>query len=97
MDKITLQPIPKLLNQPEKVAFWTWNEIIVFLSVLLCVWMALSFLLGLVLGAFGIHLLRLLKNHRHGDLTKIGFYWFSPWSAGQFKCLPPSHIREFVG
>ena len=96
MDK-PLQPIPRLLNQPEKIAFWTWNEIILFLSIFLGIWSVFSFLLGLVIGAMSIRLMRLLKNSPYGDLTKIGMYWFSPWSEKQFKTLPPSHIREYIG
>lgn len=95
MDK-ALQPIPRILDQPEKIAFWTWNEILLFIVVFGLV-SAFSFLLGMVLGVVSIKIMRLLKNSSYGDLTKVGLYWFSPWSEKQFKTLPSSHIREYLG
>lgn len=96
MDK-ALQPIPRLLDQPEKIVFWTWTEIMLFMSIFLSVWGAFSFLLGFILGAASIRLLRLLKNSPYGDLTKVGLYWFSPWSHKRFKTLADSRIREYIG
>ena len=89
--------IPRFLNVEDKVAFWTWNELILFLLVSFVISISFSILLGLVLGGLGVRFMRQLQRTQFGDLTKIGFYWFSPWSQKRFKSLPPSYIREFIG
>ena len=89
-------PIPVFLNKPDKVVFWTWNEVTWFLGTLLFVWLTASFLLGLALSIGMVKLLRVLQKSSLGDLTKVGPYWFLP-SRKSFKFLPPSDIREYLG
>lgn len=89
-------PIPVFLNEPDKVVFWTWNELTWFLGILMFMWLMASFLLGLVLSITVVKVLRMLQKSALGDLTRIGPYWFLP-SAKSFKTLPPSDIREFLG
>ena len=88
--------LPLFLNKPDKVVFWTWLEIYWFLGVLSFVWIVCSFVLGLLMGAASIKILRLLQKSTLGDLSKVGVYWFLP-SKNHFKSLPPSDIREFLG
>lgn len=92
-----LSAIPNFLNQLDKVAFWTWNELTLFLLVWCFVWAMGAMLLGFVLGAVSVHGLKMMQNSPHGDLTKGGLYWISPFSQNWYKTIPPSHMREFVG
>lgn len=92
-----LRTIPKFLNQPDKVAFWTWNEVALFLCVVSLVWSLGSLLMGFLLGGLSIHVLKIMQNSPYGDLTKGGLYWISPFSKNWYKSFPPSHIREFIG
>lgn len=89
--------IPKFLNQPDKVAFWTWNELTLFLCMVFLVWSLGPLLLGFVLGALAVHVLKMMQSSQHGDLTKGGLYWISPFSKNWYQTIPASHIREFVG
>lgn len=89
-------PIPVFLNRPDKVVFWTWKEMGTFLSTLLFVGCALSFVLGLLSGALMVKVLRMLQSHPLGDLTQLGVYAFLP-SEQHFKSLIPSDIRELIG
>lgn len=86
--------LPHFLNKPDKVVFWTWQEVIWFLTTLMGVWLLCSFLLGLILGALVVKGLRVLQKHPLGDLTRIGPYWFL---SKPYKTLPPAHIREWLG
>ncbi|MFM8453420.1 MAG: type IV conjugative transfer system protein TraL [Gammaproteobacteria bacterium] len=95
MDQIPLYP--SLLNSPEKVIFWTWNEIALFILVFFTVWSIWSFVLGLVLGYLSIGIMRFLENSPYGDLTKILPYWFSPFTQKTHVRVLPSHIREYLG
>jgi type IV conjugative transfer system protein TraL len=92
-----LGAIPTFLNQADKVAFWTWNELTLFLCVVAFVWSLGPMLLGFVLGALSVHGLKTMQNSSYGDLTKGGLYWISPFSKNWYKAFPPSHIREFIG
>ncbi len=92
-----LPAIPKFLNQEDKVMFWTWTEAGTFLGVVCLVCLFGSILLAFVIGVISVHALKLMKNSPHGDLTKGGLYWISPFSKKRYKSFPPSHIREFVG
>ena len=89
------EPIPNFLNKPDKVVFWTWSEVYWFLGILMFVWALCSFLIGLILGALAIKVLRILQRNPLGDLTKVGPYWFFP--SKRYKTLPPADIREFIG
>ena len=89
-------PIPVFLNEPEKVIFWTWQEVAWFLGLFFLVWILCSFLLGLALGIGMVKLLRWMQKSPWGDLTKIGVYWFLP-TKNSFKTFPASYIREFMG
>ncbi len=74
----TLGAIPTFLNQSDKVGFWTWNELTLFLCVVSFVWSLGSMLLGFVLGALSVHGLKMMQNSSYGDLTKGGLYWIHP-------------------
>jgi type IV conjugative transfer system protein TraL len=89
-------PIPIFLNEPDKIIFWTWFEVFLFLSLFFLVWILCSFLLGLLFGFVAIKLLRWMQKSPWGDLTTVGVYWFLP-TQQSFKNLPPSYIREFMG
>ncbi len=89
--------IPRFLSQPDRVAFWTWNEVSLFVSIAAVIGIAYSIIFGFLVGILGVHIMRSLQNSPQGDLTKVGLYWFSPWSNAQYKSIPPSHVREFVG
>ena len=89
-------PIPIFLNEPDKIIFWTWQEVFLFLGIFFLVWVLCSFFLGMLLGVGAIKLLRTLQNSSVGDLTTVGMYWFLP-TQNSFKALPPSYIREFMG
>ncbi len=89
--------IPTFLNQPDRIAFWTWNEFILFISITVIVSILYSLILGLMLGVLGVRFMKQLQNSPYGDLTKIGMYWFSPWSQHRFKYLPSAFIREYIG
>jgi type IV conjugative transfer system protein TraL len=92
----TQVPIPLFLNEPDKIIFWTWNEVAWFLGVFFLVWILYSFLLGLLLGVGLIKLLRWMQKSPLGDLTKVGIYWFLPSQKGS-QIFPPSYIREYLG
>ncbi len=89
--------IPRFLSQPDRVAFWTWNEVSLFVSIAAVIGIAYSIILGFLMGMLGVHVMRSLQTSPRGDLTKVGLYWFSPWSAKRYPSFPPSHIREFIG
>lgn len=93
----TLKIIPRFLNTPDKLAFWTWNEFALFILVLCIISLMGSMLLGLFLGALSVQVLKNIQDSQYGDLTKGGFYWSTPFSKKWYQSIPASNIREFVG
>ena len=89
-------PLPVFLNRPDKVVFWTWKEIGVFLGTLFFVGSIFSFALGLFLGALMVKVLKLLQSHPLGDFSVLAPYAFLQ-SKYAFQSLIPSEIRELLG
>lgn len=89
--------IPRYLSQPDRVAFWTWNEVSLFVSIVAVIGIIFSIVFAFIAGIVAVQMMRSLQKSPQGDLTKVGLYWFSPWSGKRYKTLPPSHIREFIG
>jgi len=90
-------PIPIFINLPDRIAFWESNEVGLFMGVWLMCLMIDQFCLGLLMGVLVVKLRKRLQRSPSGDLTKIGLYWFTPFSPVLFKSLPPSYVREMLG
>jgi hypothetical protein len=89
--------IPKPLNEPVKMARWTMQEISLFVSCTVLLWLLGSLVIGLSVGVVGVLLYGFFSKAEVGDLTKKGRYWFFPHAKSKYKIIIPSYIRELVG
>jgi len=87
--------IPKRLDEPERLAFWTLDEALVLIAPIgigmIAGWMAT----GVVLGVGFYLALRKLKGNGSANLARFVLYWFLPPVFG-FRVTPPSAVRRYV-
>lgn len=94
MDDFT---IPKHLDEPEIIGFWTLDEFLVMLVPFFWGVMAQHIIIGLFLAVFGWWSFRKVKAGRGTSwLLHLG-YWMLPSKFFGVRGLPPSHIRNMVG
>lgn len=87
--------IPKRLDEPERLAFWTIDEALV-LFVPPCIGMLAGWMFtGLVLGIGSYLVLRKLKGNGSVNIARFVLYWFLPPIFG-FQVTPPSAVRRYV-
>lgn len=90
-------PIPIFINLPGRIAFWETNEVCLFLGIWLIFLMLDQFFIGILMGILAVKFRKWCQRSPGGDLTKVGLYWYSPFSKTLFKSLPPSYVREMLG
>lgn len=89
--------IPRYLDEPERVLFWTMDELLILL-VPIFVGIACDFAaLGLFVGIAGVALYSRLKARIGEHFFSGVLYWYLPPWLSRFKATPPSYIREYIG
>lgn len=88
--------IPKTLDDPEMVYFWTAGEASIFLGSISFGLLTHYALLSLIVGIGLIYGYRKSKG-AVGDILLAYVYWSFPKWLSNFKTLPESWRRRYVG
>lgn len=89
--------IPKRLDEPERLLFWSIDEACIMIMPIFIGLMLGHVIIGLSIGIFGYLKWRKLKGNNQANLIRALAYWVLPSSIFRLKKTPPSHIRLFVG
>ena len=89
--------IPQLLDEPTRIILWTIDELIIFLTPFLVLFLVFDHVLtGLAVGIILVLGLRKLKGEQGHYFLHSLMYWHLP-AMIRFKSTPPSYYREFLG
>ncbi|VWX49820.1 type IV conjugative transfer system protein TraL [Novosphingobium sp. 9U] len=89
--------IPKHLDDPELIGFWTLDEFIIMFVPFLWGVLSQHIIIGLVsaIGAWFVY--RKAKAGRSISWILHVAYWHLPGSFFGLKVAPPSHVRVMAG
>ena len=90
--------IPKYLDEPERILFWSLDELFVMLLPVIIIGfcfnhLAYSFGVGLVTC---VHWKR-FKGSEQANLHLYVLYWFYPHWVTRFSATPKSYIKTYLG
>jgi len=90
-------PIPKHLDDPPRLIFWTIDEVIIFLVpfTLLVIGRGMIFS-GLIISITLFWLMRKIKQDRGHAFLLAFLYWHLPGKKNNKRLFCPSHIREYI-
>ena len=89
--------IPRYLDDPFRVVFWTLDELVVFgIPFVLLFFTFNSPLIAMVVATIAVLGMRKLKGDRGPHFLLHLVYWYLP-PISRFKVVPPSHIRFILG
>lgn len=89
--------IPEHLDAPFKIMLWTLDELLaLFIPIVLGFFFFDAPITGIVIGASLLFGLKKLKGEQGHYFIYSLMYWYLPVTF-QFKKIPPSHIRQWVG
>jgi conjugal transfer pilus assembly protein TraL len=89
--------IPKHLDDPELIGFWTLDEFIVMFVPFLAGILTQHVVVGLITSISAWFLFRKIKAGRDMAWILHVAYWHLPGSFFGLRVLPPSHIRVMAG
>jgi type IV conjugative transfer system protein TraL len=88
--------IPKTLDDPEMIYFWTVGELSIILGCFFIGILMQHAGTGLLLGV-GLRYGYRKSKGRVGDILLAYIYWSFPKWLSNFKSLPESYRRRYVG
>ena len=90
--------IPRKLDDPERILFFSTDEVMVMMFPFMMMYLMLdSLLLGLICGAFALYSWKKFKGSEQANLHVYIMYWFYPGGLLKLKATPPSYIRKYYG
>ena len=89
--------IPKHLDDPELIGFWTLDEFLVMVAPFIWGILASHIVIGLVFSTVAWFGYRKLRAGRSMSWILHFGYWNLPGEFFSLKCLPPSHLRVLAG
>lgn len=87
--------IPRRLDEPERIAFWTLDEALVLLLPILTGLIMSWVLTGFVLGLSLFMALKKFKGNGSTNLVRFALYWFLP-NVFRLQATPCSAVRRYV-
>jgi conjugal transfer pilus assembly protein TraL len=89
--------IPHYLDEPFKLILWTLDEVFGMALPLFIGWYFFgAFLVGACLSAVALILIKKIKGEQGSHYLLYLLYWHLP-PLYQFKMIPPSYQREWLG
>jgi type IV conjugative transfer system protein TraL len=89
--------IPQKLDAPFKIAFFTMEELAVFIiPFMIIAFVFQKHMLALAVSLSLCFLLRKIKGEENQHFFKHFIYWHFPPLAF-YKVTPPSYVREIIG
>lgn len=89
--------VPKHLNDPPRLLFWTMDEALLLFVPIFFGTIAHHFVLGLCAGPVLQQCFKRIKGHEGESLLLRYAYWMLPSEVLPFRAMPPSHKREYIG
>jgi len=89
--------IPKHLDDPELIGFWTLDEFLVMVTPFIWGILASHIVIGLVLSTVAWFGYRKLRAGRSMVWILHFGYWHRPGEFFAMKSFPPSHLRVLAG
>jgi conjugal transfer pilus assembly protein TraL len=89
--------IPRHLDDPELIGFWTLDEFLVMVVPFIWGIMGGHILVAILLSTLGWFSYRKLKAGRSMSWILHFAYWHLPGPFFGLKVMPPSHLRIMVG
>jgi type IV conjugative transfer system protein TraL len=89
--------VPQHIDEPARIILWTVDELILFLVPFFILFFCFDqIMLGIATGTGLVFTLRRIKGEQGHYFLYSVIYWHLP-SMIQFKSIPPSCYREFLG
>ena len=89
--------MPRHLDDPARILFWTLDESMVLMGPMICGFMCSMFVTGIGLGIWAYLGWKKLKTSGKVELIQFALYWYLPSFCLNLKDTPPSHQRWYVG
>lgn len=96
MEDLSAFIIPRTLDDPEKILFFTYMEIGLLMFPLLTGLLFDFIIRGLVAGIVAVIAYRKLNPKNKGYSIRHLIYGYCPQWMSRFKVIPPSHIKIFI-
>ncbi len=89
--------IPQYLDEPFKLILWTIDEVVMMILPLFICWYFFgAFLIGAVLSAVALIIIKKIKGEQGHYYLLYMMYWHLP-TFYKFKVIPASYQREWIG
>jgi conjugal transfer pilus assembly protein TraL len=89
--------IPKRLDEPERLLFWSFDEACLMITPIFMGIIVGYMTIGLLLGITLYLQWRKLKGNNQANVIRSLAYWVLPSGIFCLKKTPASHLRLFVG
>ncbi|MDA0967622.1 MAG: type IV conjugative transfer system protein TraL [Proteobacteria bacterium] len=96
--ELELYYIPKRLDDPERIMFWSSDELAVIFTPFIVIYFALDmFITAAVVSTVLCFWWKKFKGGEQANLHLYAMYWFYPASVMGLKATPRSYIRTYYG
>lgn len=89
--------VPSHLDDQAKFFFWELDEFMAMMTPLFFGILMEMLMVGVVLGFLALLGMQKLKSGSARGFMKHIMYWYLPESVLKMRCIPGSHVTEFVG
>ena len=90
--------IPKHLDEPERVLFWSIDELLIMILPVIIIGFCFNyFILSMLIAGVGVTQWKKFKGSEQANLHLYMMYWFYPPSFLSLKATPKSYIRKYFG
>ncbi len=90
--------IPKYLDEPERIMFWSIDEIIVMLVPMIVIGFCFNhFIHALLVSTIALLNWKRFKGSEQANLHLYILYWFYPHCVTGLKATPKSYIKTYFG
>lgn len=89
--------IPRCLDEPEKILFWSLDEVGIIIVPFLVGIIVGHTIIGMIIGILLYTKWRKLKGTGSSNLIIYATYWYLPSFVTSLKATPLSHYRLYLG
>lgn len=97
MSEVEAFYIPRQLDEPERLLFWSFDEAAFMIFPMGIGIMTGHILMGMILGALSFYLWKRVKGTGQVNLAIYGVYWYLPSFISSMRFTPPSYKRFYLG
>ena len=89
--------IPKSLDDPDVLMFFTMSELSLFIGVIALGMLFKIFIFGLIAGILFMVGIKQVKSRFGSDQVMMLLYWYMPVWISNLKYFPESYKRRLIG